>query len=574
MEDASRNMAFRVWAQKPPMGWNSWDSFATTITEEEAKEQARFMAEKLKAHGWEYIVIDAQWFEPGAKGYRYREEAEFSMDGHGRLLPAVNRFPSAAGGAGFAPLAAFIHSLGLKFGLHLMRGIPRLAVKKNLPILGTPYRAADIADVEDVCRWNTDNYGVDMSKPGAQAYYDSVFALLAEWGLDYVKVDDLSRPYLQNVREVEAIRGAIDKTGRAMVLSLSPGPTDLRAAEHAAAHANLWRISDDLWDRWLSLKESFHRQAAWNAHRVAGAWPDADMLPLGLISLGERKTRFTPEEQTTLMTLWSIGRSPLMHGGDLRKTDDFTLSLLTNDEVLAVNQRSAGNRLLWERDDIIAWTAEDPDTGDSYLALFNARDRVRIVEANARSPLAELSTTPGNGADIDADLSGGEKLILSAMPTGDGFVPVAWKAPRFVFKDGSERPLGDFAWTRADAQWDSASMKAPEGSSPAELRAMASAAIEYAIPPDAARFRARAVAERPAFAESDAVVRFLAVVGTKENRDDRPALPVEVQLADIGLGEGATVRDLWAREDLGRFEGALVAEVPFHGARLFRLRRP
>jgi hypothetical protein len=567
-------MAFRVWAQKPPMGWNSWDSFATTITEEEAKEQARFMAEKLKAHGWEYIVIDAQWFEPGAKGYRYREEAEFSMDGHGRLLPAVNRFPSAAGGAGFAPLAAFIHSLGLKFGLHLMRGIPRLAVKKNLPILGTPYRAADIADVEDVCRWNTDNYGVDMSKPGAQAYYDSVFALLAEWGLDYVKVDDLSRPYLQNVREVEAIRGAIDKTGRAMVLSLSPGPTDLRAAEHAAAHANLWRISDDLWDRWLSLKESFHRQAAWNAHRVAGAWPDADMLPLGLISLGERKTRFTPEEQTTLMTLWSIGRSPLMHGGDLRKTDDFTLSLLTNDEVLAVNQRSAGNRLLWERDDIIAWTAEDPDTGDSYLALFNARDRVRIVEANARSPLAELSTTPGNGADIDADLSGGEKLILSAMPTGDGFVPVAWKAPRFVFKDGSERPLGDFAWTRADAQWDSASMKAPEGSSPAELRAMASAAIEYAIPPDAARFRARAVAERPAFAESDAVVRFLAVVGTKENRDDRPALPVEVQLADIGLGEGATVRDLWAREDLGRFEGALVAEVPFHGARLFRLRRP
>jgi hypothetical protein len=224
---ASAAPDFHAWAPKPPMGWNSWDCFATTVTEAQARAQADFMAEKLARFGWAYLTVDIQWYEPDATGYDYRKGAPLAMDEFGRLLPAVNRFPSSAGGAGFKPLGDYLHAKGLKFGLHLMRGIPRQAVAQNTAILGSSAHAADIADRTRVCRWNNDMFGVDMSKPGAQEYYDSVFALLASWGVDFVKVDDLSRPYEANRAEVEAVRKAIDRTGRPMVLSLSPGETPL-----------------------------------------------------------------------------------------------------------------------------------------------------------------------------------------------------------------------------------------------------------------------------------------------------------------------------------------------------------
>jgi alpha-galactosidase len=371
---AVENKPFHAWALTPPMGWNSWDCFATTVTEEQTKAHADYMAEHLKSHGWQYIVVDIQWYEPGATGYDYRSKAELTMDEWGRLLPAVNRFPSAADGAGFKPLADYVHGKGLKFGIHLMRGIPRQAVAKNLPVKGTPYHAQDIANKASICPWNPDMYGVDTSKPGAQDYYDSVFELIASWGVDYVKVDDISRPYHEHEKEIEAIRKAIDRTGRPIVLSLSPGETALDAAEHVKRHANLWRISDDFWDSWPALYEQFARLKNWNPHRGPGYWPDADMLPFGVLDMGRRKTHFTPDEQYTVMTLWCIARSPLMYGGDMTKMDDFTLSLLTNDEVLAVNQNSTNNRPLFDHDNLMAWIADVPNSPDKYLALFNARD--------------------------------------------------------------------------------------------------------------------------------------------------------------------------------------------------------
>jgi hypothetical protein len=362
---------FHSWAPTPPMGWNSWDSFATTITERQAKAEADYMASHLKAHGWKYLVVDIQWYEPAATGYDYRKGAALVLDAWGRLQPAENRFPSAAGGAGFAALANYVHSQGLKFGIHLMRGIPRQAVDNNLPVKGTTFRARDIADVNSICPWNTDMYGVDMSKPGAQAYYDSVFSLIASWGVDYVKVDDISRPYHEHANEIEGVRLAIDHSGRPMVLSLSPGETALDAADHVSRHANMWRISDDFWDSWKSLDEQFARLENWNPHRFPGAWPDADMLPLGVLELGRRSTNFTHDEQRTVMTLWSIARSPLMFGGDMTKMDPFTLSLLTNDDVLAVDQHSSNNRPLFDRDGLVAWAADAPDSPDAYIAVFN-----------------------------------------------------------------------------------------------------------------------------------------------------------------------------------------------------------
>jgi hypothetical protein len=383
-----RSRSFLDFAPRPPLGWNSWDSFGATLNETQAREIAAIMAKRLLPHGYAIFTVDIQWYEPGATGFEYRKDAPLTMDEWGRLLPAPNRFPSSARG-GFRLLADYVHSLGLRFGVHLMRGIPRQAAEQRLPIRRTRYTADQIADRVNVCEWNSDMYGIDMSKPGAQAYYDSVFQLLAEWHVDFVKVDDISRPYERNRPEVEAVRNAIDRCGRPMVLSFSPGETPLTSAAHVRSHANMWRISDDFWDHWPALVEQFERLARWAPYRRLGAWPDADMLPLGLLDLGKRHSNFTRDEQYTLMTLWSIARSPLIMGGDLRSLDDFTASLLTNDEVLAVDQRSDGNRQLWRRDDLVAWTANDPQSQDRYLALFNLRDASEGAQISV--PLAELN---------------------------------------------------------------------------------------------------------------------------------------------------------------------------------------
>ena len=362
-----------AWAQTPPMGWNSWDGFATTVTEAQTKAQAGVMQSQLAAHGWKLITVDIQWYEPNATGFDYHQGAKLEMDEFGRLIPAVNKFPSSANGQGFKPLADYVHGLGLKFGLHLMRGIPRQAVAAKTPIKGTSYTAADIADTNSICQWNTDMYGVDMTKPGAQEYYNSVFELMASWGLDFIKVDDLSRPYHE--AEIAAIRTAIDRTGRAIVFSTSPGATPVGAGPHVSTHANMWRISDDFWDKWTLLRDQFDRLRDWTPHRGPGHFPDADMLPVGVLQMGRAKTKFTRDEQFTLLTLWSIARSPLILGADLTKLDDFTLALITNDEVIAVDQASTGNHELFRRDGFYGWVADVPGSSDKYLALFNTQDR-------------------------------------------------------------------------------------------------------------------------------------------------------------------------------------------------------
>ncbi len=370
--EESETPAHWRFAPAPPLGWNSWDIFGTTVTEAQIRQQADAMAEHLLPAGYDILTIDIQWYEPAAKGHAYRPGAELTMDGHGRLMPAVNRFPSAADGAGFKPLADQVHSKGLRFGIHIMRGIPRLAVERNLPVLGSDAHARDIALTNSTCAWNPDMVGVDATKPAGQSYYDSLFQLYADWGVDYVKVDDIARPYDAVQRaEIEAIRRAIDKTGRPIVLSLSPGATPLAAGEHVVHHANLWRITDDFWDRWPLLYAMFERLDAWTPYRRPGAWPDADMLPLGVIEF-DRPSQLTPDEQQTLMTLWAIARSPLIFGGDMTRLDAATKALLTNPEVLAVNQESDRNREISRSDDLIVWVADVPGSHDRYVALFNA----------------------------------------------------------------------------------------------------------------------------------------------------------------------------------------------------------
>ncbi|MEW9052657.1 MAG: glycoside hydrolase family 27 protein [Neobacillus sp.] len=383
-------MRHHTFAKTPPMGWNSWDCYGATVREEEVKGNADYMAEHLKPSGWEYIVVDIQWYEAGAVSSAYRPFVPLEMDEYSRLIPAVNRFPSSSDGKGFKPLAEYVHSLGLKFGIHIMRGIPRQAVHNNTPLLGTSVRARDIAHPNSICPWNTDMYGVDASKDGAQEYYNSLFELYAEWGVDFVKVDDIaaSRLYYIHKAEIELIRKAIDQCGRDMVLSLSPGPAPLEFAEDLKNNANMWRMTDDYWDHWNLLFGMFERCEKWSEYVGEGHWPDCDMLPLGHIGVrsvdgggGDRWTRFSRDEQVTMMTLWSIFRSPLMFGGELRDNDAWTLSLLSNKEVLEVNQDSHSNRLVYRDDDKVVWTARNNDD-HTYVALFNVGEETTDIEVS------------------------------------------------------------------------------------------------------------------------------------------------------------------------------------------------
>lgn len=378
--EENKDKTFWQYAKTPPMGWNSWDCYGPTVTETEVKANADYMAANLKQHGWEYIVVDIRWFIENDKAGGYNEKDPiYSMDEYGRFLPAVKRFPSAADGNGFKSLANYIHSKGLKFGIHIMRGIPVLAVKNNCQILGSNAKASEVYSDSLQCKWLHDMYTIDTLKTGAQEYYNSIFKLYASWGVDFVKVDDLSRPYHHG--EIAMIRKAIDQSGRPMVFSTSPGATPLEKAGHVMNHANMWRICDDFWDNWKMLEPQFKRCADWAPYIGAGHWPDADMLPLGHIALraergNDRMTGFTKPEQYTLMNLWAMFRSPLMFGGDLPTNDEFTLSLLTNDEVLAVNQKSANNKQLKAENGLIVWTADVPKTEDKYVAFFNINDSI------------------------------------------------------------------------------------------------------------------------------------------------------------------------------------------------------
>jgi alpha-galactosidase len=375
-------------ASRPPMGWNSWDSYGTAVREEQVKANADAMARELARFGWEYIVVDIQWYEPNAGGHDYRANAPLTMDAYGRLLPATNRFPSASGGAGFKNLAAYVHSRGLKFGIHIMRGIPRQAVERNLPILGSSYRAADIVDRTNLCAWNQDMYGVDMAKPGAQAYYDSIIALYDSWGVDFIKADDMSRPYVLRAPEVHALSSAIRKSGASIILSLSPGPAPISEAAGLRKNAQMWRISDDFWDDWKLLKKQFDYTRDWAPFiGKDDSWPDADMLPLGKLRITDKngapqQTRFTPDEQQTVMTLWSMFRSPLIFGGDLPSADSATLALLTNREVLAIDQNSSDNRQAFERGNLRVWLAVAPKSQDNYVAVFNLGDAAEAIHLN------------------------------------------------------------------------------------------------------------------------------------------------------------------------------------------------
>jgi alpha-galactosidase len=386
-------------ASSPPMGWNSWDAYGFTIDEADFKANASVLAQ-LRPFGWTYAVIDEGWYMANPSGDKL-ETRNYQLDAHGLLVPDSKRFPSAAGAKGLRPLADWIHAQGLKLGIHIVRGIPKQAVRDNLPIAHSNFRSPDAADTADTCSWDDGNYGVQDNAAG-QAYYDSMFELYARWGIDFVKVDCIAdHPYKGS--EIRQIAKAIEHARRPMVLSLSPGPTQLSHAEEIARYAQMWRISNDIWDGWRfapikpnddfpnGVETAFVNLAKWNPHVRPGRWPDADMLPFGSLTphpgWGEpRASRLTHAEEQTQFVLWAIARSPLILGCNLTQLDELTRSLLTNRDLIEVNQGDWTSRPVeplpagW--DTIRAWIASRGSSGKPgrVVALFNLADAPKTVK--------------------------------------------------------------------------------------------------------------------------------------------------------------------------------------------------
>lgn len=565
---------YHQWASSPPLGWNSWDCFGTTVTEQQIKEQADAMAKYLLPSGYKYLTVDIQWYEPESKKHDYNPKAVLTMDEYGRLTPGLKKFPSAADGKGFKHLADYVHSKGLKFGIHIMRGIPRQAVEKNTPVLGTNVKAQDIAIKSSTCGWNPDMYGVNANSPEGQAYYNSIVQMYADWGVDFIKCDDISRPYddVQKA-EIEALRKAIDKTGRPILLSLSPGATPVKMGEHVMNHANMWRITDDFWDRWGLLQGMFERMDVWTPFRGSGHFPDADMLPIGIVEF-KRPTNFTKNEQYTLMSLWAIGRSPLIFGGDMTQLDDFTKEMLTNPEMLKVNQHSINNRQVSREKNLIVWTADVPNSKDKYVALFNAQTKGENLDLNNADYVSPIIAGKGSSQKIEVSVKEGKKLILFVEDGGNtnDWDHIVWVDPVLHGSKGDLK-LTDLKWLGATSGWGEANVNRTCDNNPIIINnekregigAHAESVIVYELPEGFDSFTGTGYVTTEIGSVNFGV---LVDKGTLNIPDQAS---VKVNFEAINIKGKVKVRDLWNHKDLGTFNGSFERDLPQHGAGLYRI---
>ena len=457
--------AFRTWAMTPPMGWNSWDCYYSSVTEKEVMQNAQYLVDNdLVRHGWEYVVVDIRWYcnhpSLGGGNYNQRGDQDYVIDDYGRYLPSPTRFPSCMQdgvNVGFKPLADKLHAMGLKLGIHLMRGVPKSVVGSSYKLKGSEQTAWSqvYSSTTPACTWLKDNLTVQNNEYG-QLYYNSIMDLYAQWGVDFLKIDDLSRPFYTD--EIRMIRRAIDQTGRPMVLSLSPGKTQLQYAQDCLDNANMWRMMDDLWDNWSAVDAVFQEADAWSQYARPGNYADCDMLPLGQIAMtigdpgytsaqSGRWTNLTENEQLTMMSLWGICHSPLFFGGEMTRNDDFTLSLLTNEEYHHMHKYAVEARQVLNDEDMgrVVWTSRDPETDNRYLALFQ-RDNNRWIVGQKALYRSEVVAYTTDGHKVDVDIAwpeGSKTLVLVVDDGGDNYNydHGDWINPTLILRDGSEVAL-------------------------------------------------------------------------------------------------------------------------------------
>ncbi|MGL5020298.1 MAG: glycoside hydrolase family 27 protein [Luteolibacter sp.] len=393
-------------ASKPPLGWNSFDSYGVYLHEKAAMENLEAMAEHLEPYGYEYFVIDNGWFgeyklKPGTLYPLEKHASDVRLNEFGHVMPSKTYFAG-----GLKPIIDRCHELGLKFGIHMMRGIPRKAYDLNLPIKGTNFTARDIADTnpKNNCTWCTYNYGVDMSKPGAQEWYDGLMQHLADMGVDMIKYDDIV-PY---PAEVEAVAAGIKKTGKPILLSLSPGNNAPVEAINSFRKAHMLRVTQDVWDHAHYLDNCFEAWAKWTGKETDHFWIDMDMIPFGQLLMmspkkemerdgGEKAVRlaghgyrrwqqFSADQMFSFMTLRALSASPLMIGGDLPTMDGFSMRLITDPEMLACNQNGVMGKRVSFNDGIDVWKTPQKRTDQKgWVGAFNRTDRHRTFKLTPES---------------------------------------------------------------------------------------------------------------------------------------------------------------------------------------------
>lgn len=352
----------------PPRGWNSYDAFSWTIDEAAFLHNAQIMADKLLPHGYRYTVIDFLWYRQNVNGSGKDAYGFDSIDQWGRPFPDPDRFPSSRGGKGFKHVADKVHGLGLKFGIHLMNGISKQAVNASTSILdihtgkaysedGREWTARDIGLRQRTCAWMTGGFmSVNTELGAGRAFLTSLYRQYADWGVDFVKVDCIfGTDY--SPKEIIAVSEILKELERPIVLSISPGTEVTPAlAQNITQHVDMYRITGDDWDSWKDVRPHFDVARSFAVANKIGAtglqgrsWPDLDMLPFGkLTDAGvnqgpHRRTNLTFEEQRTQMLLWSMVKSPLMYGGDLRHLDDNTFNLITHPTLLKINYHTKNN---------------------------------------------------------------------------------------------------------------------------------------------------------------------------------------------------------------------------------------
>ncbi|XP_061373625.1 uncharacterized protein LOC133315953 [Gastrolobium bilobum] len=350
----------------PPRGWNSYDSFSWVISEKEYLQNADIISQRLLVHGYQYAVVDYLWYR-SLKGGNNSLGFD-TIDKWGRLLPDPERWPSSSEGRGFIEVADKVHSMGLKFGVHLMAGISTQAFNNNTPILDTTtgqayeesgrlWHAKDIGIPARACEWMTNGFmAINATNGAGKAFLRSIYELYASWGVDFVKLDCVFGADL-DLDEITSVSQILKDLNHSIVLSLSPGvgaTPDM--AKAISGLVNTYRITGDDWDEWPAILAHFNVSRDFAAAKLIGveglkgnSWPDLDMLPFGWLTdpgVNEgphRFSRLSQEEKRTQMTLGCMAKSPIMYGGDLRKLDKWTYHLITNPTLLEINSFSSNN---------------------------------------------------------------------------------------------------------------------------------------------------------------------------------------------------------------------------------------
>lgn len=361
--------------QTPFMGWSSWSYIGKYPTEAKIEAQARVEASRLKSPGYNYILLD-DWY--------YLNPA-ITVDQYGRWMVDTTEFPG-----GIMPVANYVHGLGLKFGFYVTPGIPVAAVKQNTPIQGTTYHARDIADTSKA-EINYDfgsstkhivMYYINYSKQGAQAFINSWANQLASWGVDFLKIDGVGS---FDIQDIEAWSKALKQTGRPIIYDLS-NTLDVNRGSTWRADANAWRIDGDVecyscgskLTRWSNVATRFTDAPKWVNYAGLEGWNDLDALQ---ISDGAARDGISNDERQAYMTLWSIEASPLYVGDDLTHMDSYGFSLLTNDEVIAVDQAGHVAHPVSQSSDQQVWFSNNGN-GTYTVALFNLGRSKATVTVN------------------------------------------------------------------------------------------------------------------------------------------------------------------------------------------------